>query len=155
MGIIDNTVNNGVISATLITNMAETINNLYDFCADLGLDQPSTIKKGLWIRHTGNTTLNTYGAEETRFFSSAYSKPSVNATGLMATFTADFAGVFSSAPDVTVTAHVNPAKGYAFACVSNVTKDGCKIHVYNPSTTKYTGSILVNIIAIGIEAANI
>lgn len=154
MAAIDNTVNNGVISATLISDIVKTVNNLYDFCTDLGMNQSNTAKKGFWKRHTGANTLRTYGAEETRFFSTAYSA-AVDGSGLIHTFDIKFAGSFASVPEVVATAHVNPAKGYAFACVSSVTKDSCKVHVYNPSSTKYTGNVIVNVIAIGIEAAAI
>jgi hypothetical protein len=153
-GPIDNTVNNGVISSALLTNMAATINELYDFCTDLGLNQSNTVKKGLWRRHTGTTTLRTYGAEETRFFSGRYSK-SVNASGLLHTFDVNFAGAFAMQPEVTATVQVNASKGYAFACVSNVLKDTCKVHVYSPSSTKYTGDIIVHVLAIGVEASGI
>jgi hypothetical protein len=154
MSAIDNTANNGVVSAQLISNMVKTINDMYDFCTDLGFNQPNTVKRGLWRRHTGASTLRTYGAEETRFFSSTYSK-SVNGTGLLHTFDVNFAGSFSMVPEVTATAQVNPSKGYAFACVSNITKDGCKVHVYNPSSTKYTANVIVHVIAIGVEASGI
>jgi hypothetical protein len=154
MAAVNNTANNGVISATLITNMAETINTLYDFCTDLGLNQVNTNKKGLYTMHTGATTLTTYGAEETRIYSTRYSNR-VNGTGLLQTFNVPFNGVFSQAPHVTATAEVTPSSGYVFACVSAITKDGCKVHAYNPSSTKYNGSIVVNVIAIGVESANI
>jgi len=153
-GPIDNTVNNGVISATLIANICKVVNEMYDFCTDLGLNRSNTNKKGLWRRHTGGSTLRTYGAEETRFFSSRYSK-AVDGTGLLHTFDVNFAGSFASEPEVTVTAEVNPSKGYAFACVSNITKDSCKVHVYNPGTKKYTGNVAIRVIAIGVEASYI
>lgn len=153
-GPVDNTANNGVISATLISNIVSTVNEIYSFCTDLGLNQPNTVKKGLWRRHTGTNTLRTYGAEETRFFSSQYSK-AVDGTGLLNTFDVKFAGSFAMPPEVSATAHVNPAKGYVFACVSNVTKDACKVHIYNPSSTKYTANVMVHVIAIGVEASGI
>jgi len=155
MGVIDNTANNGVITAGLITTMADTVNQLYDFCVDLGLQQDTSSKRAILT----DQNKRNYGADEIRFFIGRYgqeagSYPGTKTMGWVAYFKIDYGIKFASLPALSVTAERGANKQGLIVNIDSPTESGFNAAVWNNNTHAYEGTLVINVIAVGAEASN-
>lgn len=160
---VENSITNGLITSGLISQIVDSVNSLYDWAVDLGLENrtndptsPVGTTRGLLTRLKpgGSPTVKTWPIDKVKIFTYRESITARGKRGNIHNENVKFRTTrFTERPHVTVTIEQDPATVGLFATIAKLENDEVNVKIYNYSGQDYDikKNFTINLIAIGIE----